>query len=765
MLHSSLVPADLHVEPEIEAQFEALLDIVRRQLPGADEEMLRSAFRVAYYAHRDMTRASGEPYITHPLEVAKIYAEEMAVDDVSVAAALLHDVIEDTDVTLDLLREMFGDDLAELVDGLTKIRSVSPKREEGQAENVRKLMLSMASDVRVILVKFADRLHNIRTLGALKEDKARRIASETLDLFAPLAHRFGLARIKNELEARSLEVLDPEGYRTIVHALEDTMEERAAYLKTFTEPIDEVLREDGLHFSLSARSKSVYSIYRKTKRQDKTVDELDDILAVRIVLDDPAVPRPDGMTDEDYAKAVAAAEARVCWHAYSLVASLYQPVVERLHDYISTPKSNGYQSLHTTVIGPGGKRVEVQVRTQRMHDVADRGVAAHWKYKEGTSAKGQSARLDDYLSWVRDLLETSPDEQATEFVRDFRLTLYDTEIYVFTPKGKLVTLPAGATPVDFAFQVHTEVGYHCIGAKVNGRIVPLSHRLHSGDQVEIITSKKQTPNPDWVKFVVTQKAQSRIRHFVNEKRRKAIELGREMWDKRAKKAGMETIDDTAFQRVARRLKFSSLQDMFYEIGVGLHEPDDLIALLRAPRSLDDDRTERRPAVVTPSRTPGQDGPSLIVDGEHSGDIHTEYASCCSPIPEEEIFGFVSRSGVIKIHRVNCRNAADLLHRHADRVVNVEWSRHKDAMFVTALRVTGEDRVGIVSDLTTVISKNLKTNIRSLSVDTEEGIFEGTIALYVSNLDHLQRVMQRLRRVEGVHGVFRRDRFEGVDAEE
>ena len=763
MLNSSLVPEDLHIEPEIEAKFAALLDVCRRQLPSVDEPMLRSAFRVAYHAHRDMARVSGEPYITHPLEVAMIYAEEMAVDDVSVAAALLHDVIEDTDVTLDLLREMFGDELAALVDGLTKIRSVSPRREEGQAENVRKLMLSMASDVRVIFVKFADRLHNMRTLGALREEKARRIASETLELFAPLAHRFGLSRVKTELENRSLEVVDPEGYRAIVQSLEQTTDEREAYLKTFIAPIEQVLRDDGLHFRLSARLKSVYSIYQKTRRQEKAPEDIDDIFAVRVLLNDPVVPVLEGQTPEDHAKAVVAAEGRVCWHAYSLVATLYQPVVERLHDYISTPKSNGYQSLHTTVIGPGGRRVEVQMRTQRMHEVAERGVAAHWKYKEGEAPRTSTSRLDEYLAWVRDLLEAPRDGHASDFVHDFRLTLYDSEIYVFTPKGKLLTLPTGATPIDFAFQVHTEVGYHCIGAKVNGRIVPLSHALRSGDQVEIITSKKQTPNPDWVKFVVTQKAKSRIRLFIDEKRRKTVETGRELWDKRAKKAGLDVIDDTAFQRVSRKLRFSSLQDMFYEIGTGAHDADDLIAMLRAPR-LEDERVEPRRTLPEPPPTTGLDGPSLVIDGEATGDIHTEYAVCCSPIPHEDIFGYVSRTGVIKIHRLSCRNAADLLARNAERVVNVEWSRHKDAMFVTSLRVTGEDRVGIVSDLTSVISKSLKTNIRSLSVDTDEGIFEGSIALYVSDLEHLERVMQRLRRVEGVHGVFRRDRFEAPDDE-
>jgi GTP diphosphokinase / guanosine-3',5'-bis(diphosphate) 3'-diphosphatase len=751
MIQSSVLPAEVHVAPEIEARFEALLDVCRRTLPVVDEPMLRQAFRVAVWAHRDMTRASGEPYVTHPLEVAHIYAEEMAMDDVSVAAALLHDVIEDTDVTLAFLRDTFGDTLAHLVDGLTKIGSVTPaSREGGQAENVRKLMLSMAQDIRVILVKFADRLHNMRTLGALSEAKQKKIAAETIELYAPLAHRFGLARVKTEFEDRSLAILDPATFAEIKQSVQASEAERAAVIERFIAPLRARLAEAGFGFRISGRPKTTYSIYRKMKAQEKGLDEIYDLLAVRVVLDDPAVEIPEG-TDEKRAEALREGrEAEECWRAYSLVTSLYKPLPDRLHDYISVPKSNGYQSLHTTVIGPDGRRVEVQIRTQRMHEVSERGVAAHWKYKEGIARS--TVQLDQYLTWVRDLLDAR-DEGATQFVRDFRLTLYDAEIYVFTPKGQLVTLPTGATPVDFAFMVHTEVGMHCLGAKVNGRIVPLSYTLHSGDQVEVLTSKKQTPNPDWIKFVVTHKAKTKIRQHINERRRQAVDLGRELWEKRAKKAALEA-DEDELRRIAQRLRFGSPHDMFYEIGAGLHDADELIRLARAPTEAKAEPTLQQQFAALVGQ--GDDAPgtaSLLIDGQANVGITTQYASCCNPIPGDDIFGYVTH-GMIKVHRATCPNALDLMTNHPERTVSVAWSRHKDATFSTTLRLVGEDRVGILSDVTTVISKNLKTNIRSITVDSQDGAFEGHIALFVTDIGHLQRVTERLRRVEGIHGVYR-----------
>ena len=731
---------DLQIEPGLEDRLQELLAYCRETLPSVDEDLIRRAFRLGYWAHRNDRRASGEAYITHPLEVAIIVARDIGFDDLSVAAALLHDVVEDTEFSLDFIREEFGETMAILIDGLTKISGVFASRELGQAENVRKLMLSMATDIRVILVKFADRLHNMRTLDSLPREKQLKIASETVELFAPLAHRFGFFAVKSELEDLSLKVLEPQAYYGIVRGLRATKEEREAYIAEFIDPLRERLKQDGFTFDIYGRSKNIYSVYRKMNRQDKPLDEVYDLFAIRIVL------QSEGRKGKED-----------CWRVYSIITDLYKPLPERFRDFISVPKSNGYQSLHTTVLGPDGRRVEVQIRTREMHAISERGVAAHWKYKEGVDEADQ--QLDQWLSWVRDLLENPRPEQATEFVKEFRLNLYDEEIYVFTPQGDLLSLPNGATPVDFAFQVHTEVGFHCIGAKVNGKMVPLSTHLRSGDQVEVITSKKQTPNPDWMKFVVTHKARSRIRHWINEKRRKAIEHGRDVWEKKVKRAHLE-LDEQDLHRYATRLKFPNPQQMYYEIGTGLFDADDFVQLVKkgnAGRSEEEEpgeETLRLQYETFIDRAQSSARPALMIDGELHTDILTQYATCCNPIPGDEVFGYTSRSGGIKIHRSNCRNAPHLLINHPDRIVPVEWSRQKDVQFVSALRIMGEDRVGIVSDITTVISKNLKTNIRSITVETEDGIFEGTIVMSVSDLAHLRRLIERLKRIDGIHGVYR-----------
>ncbi len=736
---------DLQIEPEFEAKLTALLELCRRSLSSLDEDLIRRAFLLGYWAHRNDWRKSGERYFTHPLEVASIVARDIGFDDISVAAALLHDVVEDTEFSLDFIREEFGEAMATIIDGLTKIRGVFESRELGQAENVRKLMLSMASDIRVILVKFADRLHNMRTIESLPKQKQLKIASETHDLFAPLAHRFGLFAVKSELEDLSIKVLDPEAYYEIVGSLRASKAEREAYIASFVQPVRERLEDDGFSFDIYGRPKNLYSIYRKMRGQNKLLDEIYDLFAIRIVL------KSEGKKGKED-----------CWRVYSIVTDLYKPLPERFRDFISVPKSNGYQSLHTTVLGPAGRRVEVQIRTQEMHEVAERGVAAHWKYKEGVLQT--DARFDTWLSWVRDLLENPKPEQATEFVRDFRLNLYDEEIYVFTPKGNLLSLPRGATPVDFAFQVHSEVGFHCIGAKVNGKMAPLSYKLKSGDQVEGITSKKQTPNPDWMKFVVTHKARSRIRHWINEKRRKAVDLGRDLWEKKIKRAHLE-IDEQDVHKYVSRLRFPNPQQMFYEIGVGLYDVDDFVNFVKngeSSRSVEEEEKGaeaqdetlrlRYESFLDTAQSTGR--PALMIDGDLHTDIVTRYASCCNPIPGDDVFGYISKGGSIKIHRVNCKNAPNLLINQPDRIVPVEWSRQKDVQFVVALRVMGEDRVGLVSDVTTIISKNLKTNIRSITVNSEDGIFEGTLVLYVSDLEHLRRLIERLKRIDGVHGVYR-----------
>ena len=757
--------SDLHrqldtlvVAPEYERRLRVLLEHCSRTLPSVDEGLIRRAFHVAYWAHRDDRRASGELYISHPLEVALIAAKDIRMDDVTVAAALLHDTVEDTDLSLDLIRSEFGETVAAITDGVTKIGSVFENRALGRAENVRKLMLSMASDVRVILVKFADRLHNMRTLAAVAPEKQLRIAAETQDLFAPLAHRFGLHEVKTELEDLSLKYLQAQAYQEIARGLNAKKRQRQRYIDTFIQPIQAELEEAGFRFHIYGRPKSITSIYHKMRRQGVTLDEVYDLFAIRIILETGG---KQGRED--------------CWRVYSALTALYPPLADRFRDFISVPKSNGYQSLHTTVIGPEGRPVEIQIRTREMHEVAERGVAAHWKYKEAPAggdgaapasapAGASEARIEEMYAWVRDLLETPAPDDADEFVRQFQLNLYDEEIYVFTPGGDLVTLPRGATPVDFAFQIHSEVGYHCIGAKADGKMVPLSYRLQSGEQVEILTSKRQTPNPDWAGFVVTHKAQSRIRHWTNERRRKAVAHGRDLLDKKLARARLAP-DEQEINRTASRLRFPSAQQLFFEVGSGLFDPADFVEAIRqgqAPDEPEGPPPGQSPALLEvdavdfreDARERSGGRTALVIEGERHTDLAIEYAACCGPIPGDDVFGFLSKTGVVKVHRQSCKNAPHLFLDHAERVIPVEWSRQKDVQFSSTLRLVGEDRVGMVSEMTAVISKSLKTNIRSITVTSEDGMFEGTIVLYVSDVGQLRRIMKRLGRLDGVYGVYR-----------
>lgn len=766
--------ADLHrqldglvVVPEYERRLRVLLEHARRNLPRVDEARIRRAFQVAYWAHRDDRRASGEMYISHPLEVALIAARDIRADDTTVVAALLHDTVEDTDLSLDLIRSEFGDSVATITDGVTKIGSVFESRALGHAENVRKLMLSMATDLRVILVKFADRLHNMRTLGAVPPEKQLRIAAETLDLFAPLAHRFGLHEVKTELEDLSLKYLQPDEYQAIAGGLNAKRRQREKYVERFIEPIADELRDAGFGFDIYGRPKSIFSIYSKMRRTGLPLEEIYDLFAIRIVLDSTG---KQGRED--------------CWRVYSALTALYAPIPERFRDFISLPKSNGYQSLHTTVIGPEGKPVEIQIRTAEMHEIAERGLAAHWKYKEApvesrvvadAPAHGAPAgsTIEDTYAWVRELLDNPRSDDAGEFVREFQLQLYDREIHVFTPRGELVTLPQGATPVDFAFQIHTEVGFHCIGAKVDGKMVPLSYVLRSGEQVEILTSKRQTPNPDWTTFVVTHKAQTRIRHWNNERRRRAVAHGRELLEKKLKRARL-VVDEQELNRVVARLKFPTSQQLFYEIGSGLFDPGDFVEAVRKGAKPEADALDVPPGaspamlevadMASLARDTAREGSrtQLVISGERHSDLAVEYAACCTPVPGDTVFGYLSKTGVVKIHRHSCRNAPHLLVRHAERVIAVEWSRQKDVQFLATLRIVGEDRVGIVSDITTVISKSLKTNIRSITVDSEDGMFRGQIALYVNDLAQLRRITSRIHRLAGIYGVYRDEQGEHAD---
>jgi guanosine-3',5'-bis(diphosphate) 3'-pyrophosphohydrolase len=727
-----LEPSDVHV-----ASFDSLLEACRVNLPSVDEEMLRKAFLLSNWAHRQDKRASGDPYIIHPLAVAMSLATDLPFDDYCVAAGLLHDVVEDnTDVTVGHIRSYFGETLATIVDGVTKMQHEFESREVGHAENFRKLVLSMASDMRVILVKFADRLHNMRTLKSLGEEKQLKIASETLELYAPLAHRFGLYALKNEFEDLSLKILSPEEYYDISKGLKAKKKQRREYITRFIDPVKAELEANGFDFEIYGRPKHIYSIFRKMRAQDKTLDEIFDLLAIRIILDSSG---KKGKED--------------CWRVYSIITDLYQPLPERFRDFISVPKSNGYRSLHTTVIGPDVKRIEVQIRTRDMHQIAEFGVAAHWRYKDdGQAADGE---LEGRYAWARELLDNPHSEHATEFVAEFHQDIVGEEIYLFTPKGDLLTLPKGATPVDFAFRIHTQVGLRSNGAKVNGRVVPLSHKLESGDQVEIMTSAKKTPNPDWMKFVVTQKAKSRIRHWINEERRESIQAGREAWEKRAHKAKLE-ISDQVLNRFAAKLKFPNTQHMFYEIGQGLFDVRELVQLAKSRVNQPHEDGHKETTVeaakfITQAQEAGT--PALMIFGEQFTGLASTYASCCNPIPGDPVFGYLSRTGGIRIHRKTCVNARHL-YKSQDRIVPVEWSRQKDMKFMVALKIVGEDRVAMISDITDTISKGLKTNIRSITVETTDGVFEGTIVLDVPDLGHLRKLIVKLRRIDGILGVHR-----------
>lgn len=766
MIHASSTLQDriaaLPIDPEFERRYRVLLELCRRNLPYLDEKILRHAFEFGHWAHRNDSRASGEPYFFHPIEVACIVAREISVDNVSIVAALLHDVVEDTPVTLDMIRAEFNEETRNLIDGLTKIEGVLESREIKQAENSRKLILSMASDVRVILIKFADRLHNMRTLKGLPQQKQWRIATETLDFFVPLAHRFGLFNIKSQLEDLSLKVLDQEKFKEITNGLDQKKAQRDRYIERFIQPIKAKLTEKHFQFDIKGRPKSIFSIYNKMKKQGKELDEIYDLFAIRITLQSIG---EEGKAD--------------CWRVYSVLTDEYTPLPDRFRDFISNPKSNGYQSIHTTLLGPEGRKVEVQIRTREMDEIAERGLAAHWKYKE--DAKYHKNRLtdtknteqgrrnrnnalifeDQWYTWVRDMLET-PSETATEFVKDFRLNLYEEEIQVFTPKGDMFTLPKDATPIDFAFHVHTEVGFHCIGAKVNHKIVPLSTKLKTADQIEIITSKKQTPNADWIKFVQTTKAKTRVKQYINEKRRKAIELGREVLEKKLNKLKIE-LTNQQLDRHSKSIGFTHISELYLSLGVNDIELDHVIkqiqkGIVQDEREQKNNEDKQRQHYENFVETAQEHGKSVLrIGGEVHNNMKIIYASCCNPIPGDEVFGLISLGNGMRIHRTSCKNAPEMFKNQSERIMDVEWGINQGTTFLVNLRVIGTDRVGMFNDISNVISKTLKINIRSIQVSAEEGFFDGRIVLDISDVNHLARLKHRLSQVEGVHEIHR---FEG-----
>jgi len=715
-----------------------LLLLCNKNISNVNESLIRRAFDFGHNAHRNDFRASGEPFFDHPYEVARILAKEIPLDDVSVASALLHDVAEDTEYQIKDIRAEFGDTIADIVDGATKISDIFKSHDVTQAESYGKMLLSMVNDIRVMLVKFADRLHNMRTLEYLPEEKQKRLARETLDIYAPFAHRFGLANIKWELEDLSFKYLHRDAYEMIARELKSRRREREHYIRKFSQPIEKRLRESNLKPEISGRPKHIYSIYNKMMKRNKPIEEIYDLFAVRIILD------TEDVND--------------CFKVYGIISDIYIPNPDRFKNYISIPKKNGYQSIHTTVVGPDGKMVEVQIRTRKMHEIAEKGVAAHWAYKENQTSL--DLELTQWVNWVREILETAAEGQvpAAQLMESFKLNLYQDEIYVFTPKGDLRILPTGATPVDFAYEVHSKVGDHCLAAKVNGRIVPLDATLKSGDQVEILTSKSQTPNPDWEKFVVTHKAKSHIRRWIKEEQRKAIEEGKAVWEKKVKKAKLNVGED-GLTRFLHEMKVENIGMFYLALRQEKIDPDTVIHMIQ--------EEQKHPAGTAPQEgkieglfnkfiTSARElSNGIVLAGAQDNFVHN-YAKCCNPIPGDDIVGFITTGEGIRIHRKNCRNIRLLMQMEANRVIEVGWPKENGVLFVAGLKIAGNDRPGMLNDITHAVSSYMNTNIRSVNIDSKDAGFDGTFILYVKDTEHLNRLMEKIRRIPGVSGVERFD---------
>ncbi len=715
-------------------QYRKLLQGARLKKDGADQVIIRKALDTAIEAHKDTRRKSGEPYIFHPMAVAQIVAHEIGLGTSSIASALLHDVVEDTELTISDIELLFGSKIASIIDGLTKIAEVSDLNTSLQAENFRKILLTLSDDVRVILIKIADRLHNMRTLGSMKDSKQKKIASETLYLYAPLAHRLGLYAIKTELEDLSLKYMEPDVYSEIESKLRKTRAVRNRFINRIVTPIQKTLKENGYEHSVQGRTKSIYSIWKKMLNKNVPFEEVYDVFAVRIILDVPIEE-----------------EKTACWNVYSLVTDYYRPNPDRLRDWITTPKNNGYESLHTTVMSPTGKWVEVQIRTQRMDEVAEKGYAAHWKYKESV---GES-NVDIWLAKIRELLE-NPSLDAVDFIDDFKLDLFADEIYVFTPRGEVKTMRKNATALDFAFEIHTQIGATCIGAKVNNKLVPLSSRLESGDQVEILTSKKQKPKEDWLKFVITGKAKSKIKTLLREEKRRMALHGKSKLDKKLKSLGLNRSEKNIKTIISY---YKTLNELELNYGVEAGKFD--LKRLAKLKSINGEiiyrpRKKKRGKGIEELVTNLRGKTDLLVLGQDMKNIQYELSTCCNPIPGDDVFGFVTVDRGIKIHRTSCPNAIQLLSNYAYRIVQAKWINQESIAFLVGMEITGIDEVGIVNTITKIISEELNVNMRSISFDTNDGIFEGRIMAFVHDTNHLTNLMSKLRKVEGVNRVRRID---------
>lgn len=718
-------------------EYRSLLKVLKTKLKPGDKNLIRTAFEMAAEAHKTMRRKSGEPYILHPIAVAKICVEEIGLGVRSTICALLHDTVEDTDISLEDVEREFGGEITRIVDGLTKISNVIDVNASQQAENFKKILLTLTDDPRVILIKLSDRLHNMRTLDSMKRDKQLKISSETVYVYAPLAHRMGLYNIKTEMEDLAMKYMEPEVYKGIARKLAETKKERSRYINEFIRPIKEKLDKASLKAEIYGRPKSIHSISNKMKKKGVEFEEVYDLFAIRIIIDSP----PEKEKED-------------CWKVYSMITDEYNPSPERLRDWLSNPKANGYEALHTTVMGPQGKWVEVQIRTRRMNEIAEKGLAAHWKYKEG---KDDESRFDKWFHQIREVI-SNQETDSIDFLQDFKTSFLAEEIYIYTPKGDIKMLPVGSTALDFAFAIHSAIGVKTIGAKVNHKLVPISHKLHSGDQVEIITSSKQKASEDWLGFVVTSKAKGRIRDSLKEEKRAVAEEGKYTLQRKLEGVGA-AFSQHNIDELVHWYKLPSNLDLFYQVAVKNIDLRDLKDFkvtgdrIEAPKPVR--HLPEKPEYV-PGLSTGKKDAELIIFGESSDKIVYNLANCCKPIPGDDVFGFVTTGKGLTIHRTNCPNAAKLLASYGHRVVKTKWAKNKEISFLTGIKIVGMDDVGVVNKITNLISGELKINISALTIEAKEGLFEGNIRLYVHDKEELDMLVQNLLNLPGIESVERYD---------
>lgn len=735
-----MVEIDLEQENKaIAREYKELLRISYQTLSEDDKKLIRKAFDVAVDAHKDQRRKSGEAYIFHPIAVAKIVASEIGLGATSIAAALMHDVVEDTDITVEDIERMFNPKIAKIVEGLTKIAQVKTDNEISmQAENFRKMLLTLNDDVRVILIKIADRLHNMQTMESMVDYKQAKIASETLYIYAPLAHRLGLYNIKNQLEDLGLKYTEPETYNDIVSKIKETKEQQDEYIKSISDVLKESLDAEGIDYIIKGRPKSIFSIRKKMLAQGVSFDEVYDKFALRIIY-----------------KAEPNEEKFFAWKIYSIVTDHYRPSPSRLRDWISSPKSTGYEALHITVMGPKGRWVEIQVRSERMDEIAEKGYAAHYKYKQGGN---EEHGLDTWLNLLKEALENAS-TNAVDFVEDFKLNLYSKEIYVFTPKGEIKSLPKGATSLDFAFSIHSEIGIRTRGTRVNGKLVPLNHVLNSGDQIEIITSPNQKPTSHWLDYVTTSRAKTKIKNVLNENTKKIAEDGKELLTRKLRHLKI-TLNEATVNELVNYFKLKTSLDLFYRMGIGAIDNQQLkdYAAQKSNTFMNffKNKIKRSPAsnpeiINKPEISNNYD---MLVFGKEQDKLDYKLATCCNPIPGDDVFGFVTINEGIKVHKKDCPNAISLQSNYAYRIIKAKWIDSTQQEFKAILNITGMDTLGLTNELTKVISNNMHVNIQSISLSGDAGIFNGQVVVIVQNNTILKKLIENIKKIDGIDKVTR-----------